>query len=119
VARGDAARGDVGPTGAVPTAVDREAHRAGREAASQAAPHQVAVGPGLAARVRLLAERPVGKPAVDQPAVDQPAVDQQEAAGRAEARVEMPAYRFRAAMARVGICPAVAGCGPERAPRTG
>ena len=109
MARGDAARGDVGPTGAAPTAVDREALLAGREAASQAALHQLAVGPGPAARVHPQAGRPAGKPAVDQP----------EAAGRAEALVEMPAYQFRAVMARVGICRAVAGCGPETAPRTG
>ncbi len=113
MARGDAARGDVGPTGAALTAVDSEAPRAGREAA-KAAPHRVAVGPGPAARVHPRAGKPVGKPAVDQPAADQPA-----AAGRAEAQVEMPAYRLRAVMARVGICRAVAGCGPATAPRTG
>ncbi len=109
MARGDAARGDVVPTGAAPTAVDKEALLAGREAASQAVPHRLAVGPGPAARVHPQAGRPVGKPAVDQP----------EAVGRAEAQVEMPAYQFRAAMAQVGICRVVAGCGPETAPRTG
>ena len=114
MARGDEARGDAVPTEAAPTAVDREALLAGREAASQAAPHRLAVGPGPAARVHPQAGMPVGKPAVDQPAVDQP-----EAAGRAAAPVEMPAYRFRAAMAQVGICRVVAVCGPETAPRTG
>jgi len=114
VARGDAARGDGGPTGAAPTAVDREVLLAGREVASQAAPRQLAVRPGPVARVHPQAGRPVGKPAVDQPAVDQP-----EAAGRAAAQVEMPVYQFRAVMARVGICRVVAGCGPATAPRTG
>jgi hypothetical protein len=107
VARGDAARGDAGPTGAAPTAVDREARRAGREAA-KAAPHRVAVGPGPARELPRVG-RPVGKPAVDQP----------EAAGRAAAQLEMPAYQLRAVTALVGICRAVAGRGPETAPRTG
>jgi hypothetical protein len=114
VARGDAARGGVVPTEVVLTVVDREDLLAGREAASQVAPHRVAVGPGPAARVLPQAGRPVGKPAVDQRVVDQP-----EAAGRAEAQVETPAYQFRAVMAQVGICRVVAGCGPEKAPRTG
>jgi hypothetical protein len=108
VARGDAARGDAGPTGAAPTAVDREALPAGREAA-KAAPRQVAVGPEPAARAHPRAGRPVGKPAVDQP----------EAVGRAAAQVEMPAYQLRAVTARVGICRALAGRGPQTARRTG
>ena len=114
MARGDAVRGDVVPTGAVPTVVDKEARLVGREAASQAAPDRVAAGPGPAARVRPRAGRPVGKPAVDQRAVDQP-----EAAGRAAAQVETAAYQLRAVTALVGICRAVAGRGPETAPRTG
>jgi hypothetical protein len=109
VALGAAAPGDAAVTAVALTAAAREDLPAGREAASLAVPHQVALRQEPARRARPRAGMAVGTPAAAQP----------EVAGRAAAQEETQAYRLREATASAGICQAAAGRGPATAPRTG
>jgi hypothetical protein len=90
------------------TGAAKEDLPAGREAA-RAVRHQVTPGRGLAAWVHPQEATRAGAPAADQP----------EVAGRAVARVAMPAYRLPAGTGRAGTCRGAAGRGRETAPGTG